>query len=231
VARRPPPRSASPGSHDDDHSGRVHKTAAKKPTPPPPVKKKRDRRPSWEQLDNETDVAYEAFRKYRDMGAGRSTAKVAQALGKSKTLMDRWSSANQWVIRARAFDANEDKEWLYEQRDLRRKAMKRNASAAALAMQKFGQFVMSLDPDSAKPDDMIRLANVAHAIERTALALDAPQLAGVGAGSGAGGVDTDAIAGMTDEDRQSRLQMLLREAQQRLDDNPDEDDDDDEESA
>jgi hypothetical protein len=51
----------------------------------------------------------EAFALYRDFGADRSLAAVAQALGKSKALMDRWSAEDSWVARCAAFDAETDR--------------------------------------------------------------------------------------------------------------------------
>lgn len=59
----------------------------------------------WERRDDETPMAYAAFKEYLDQGADRSTAHVARALGKSKTIMDRWSSRHEWVSRSRAFDS------------------------------------------------------------------------------------------------------------------------------
>ena len=59
----------------------------------------------WERRDDETGVAYQAFQEYLNQGADRSTAHVARALGKSKTIMDRWSSRHEWVIRSRAWDS------------------------------------------------------------------------------------------------------------------------------
>lgn len=53
----------------------------------------------------ETAPAFEAFRHYLEMGPARSTAKVARALGKSKTLIDRWSSRWSWQNRVREFEA------------------------------------------------------------------------------------------------------------------------------
>jgi hypothetical protein len=53
----------------------------------------------------ETTVAFEAFRTYLEMGPQRSTAKVARALGKSKTLMDRWSARWSWQRRVRDYEA------------------------------------------------------------------------------------------------------------------------------
>jgi hypothetical protein len=59
----------------------------------------------WDRQPGETDPAYAAFAEYRDMGGARSTAAVAQKLGKSKTLTDRWSSKYAWVERTRAWDS------------------------------------------------------------------------------------------------------------------------------
>lgn len=56
------------------------------------------------QLPSESPQAYEAACAYFGMGADRSTAHVAQTLGKSKALMDRWSSQHDWVVRARQYD-------------------------------------------------------------------------------------------------------------------------------
>jgi len=61
----------------------------------------------WEQLDDESAEAYEAFALYRDLGADynkRSLSEVAQRLGKSKTLMSRWSARHRWVERAKDYD-------------------------------------------------------------------------------------------------------------------------------
>jgi hypothetical protein len=62
----------------------------------------------WDRRGNETTQAFEAFASYRDMGVHRSNARVGQALGKSTTLMDRWSTRHEWVHRAATFDARKD---------------------------------------------------------------------------------------------------------------------------
>lgn len=58
-----------------------------------------------ERRPRESAVAYEAFRTYLMMGPQRSTAKVARACGKHKSLMDRWSARWEWVERVRSFEA------------------------------------------------------------------------------------------------------------------------------
>ena len=55
-------------------------------------------------LEGESNRAAEARRIYVEMGPSRSTAKVAQRLGKSKTLTDRWSAQYDWAATARAWD-------------------------------------------------------------------------------------------------------------------------------
>lgn len=58
----------------------------------------------------ESKEAFEAFAKYRDMGAGRSIRVVAEELGKSETLLNRWSSKHSWSRRAHSFDAELDRQ-------------------------------------------------------------------------------------------------------------------------
>lgn len=55
-------------------------------------------------MHSESSRAYAARVSYITMGPQRSTAKVAQTLGKTKTLMDRWCERYQWVEHARRYD-------------------------------------------------------------------------------------------------------------------------------
>lgn len=60
---------------------------------------------AWQQREKESAQAFEAFEKYRSLEPEKRTlAAVGQALGKSKALMERWSSAHDWVDRARSWD-------------------------------------------------------------------------------------------------------------------------------
>lgn len=52
----------------------------------------------------ESARAYAARVEYVTMGVARSTAKVGQKLGKTKDLMDRWSSQYGWVACAQKYD-------------------------------------------------------------------------------------------------------------------------------
>jgi hypothetical protein len=84
--------------------------------------------PFWERQKGETSKAFAAFVLYRDDESGRSLAKVALQLGKSKPLMERWSSHWKWTIRVQAYEAHKDKERLEETRKVRREAIARQLS-------------------------------------------------------------------------------------------------------
>lgn len=82
--------------------------------------------PFWERQKGESAKAFEAFVLYRDAGASRSTAKVARELGKSKTLIDRWSGLWKWVPRVQAYDNHVDRERMVTAQQLRRDAIERH---------------------------------------------------------------------------------------------------------
>jgi len=63
----------------------------------------------WERQPKETDVAFEAFAVYRDMGPERSVSKVAKKCSKNASLLNRWSSTHSWVSRSAAFDNEVDR--------------------------------------------------------------------------------------------------------------------------
>jgi hypothetical protein len=56
----------------------------------------------FEQLPRESTKAFAAFREYMNMGPQRSLAAVAAKVGKSKTMMERWSRRFDWPSRVKA---------------------------------------------------------------------------------------------------------------------------------
>lgn len=67
------------------------------------------KRDDWERQEGESDVAFEAFKIYRDMGAKRSGSKVAGKLSKSLTIIRRWSSRWKWLLRCESWELEEDR--------------------------------------------------------------------------------------------------------------------------
>src|SRR5262245_8359076 len=65
----------------------------------------------WDQMPGESDIAYGQFCRYRDMGRDRTVAKVAFALQRSPGHLNNQAHDWRWVARARAFDAELDRQF------------------------------------------------------------------------------------------------------------------------
>lgn len=133
----------------------------------------------WERQEHvgESLKAFEAFALYRDQGSKRSTARVARELGKSKGLMDRWSSNWQWVRRVEEFEKNEERLYQAARHEQRRKMAERHAktgellqTAALTAMRKhYGQNFELVTPEMLKSGDMLKFIVEGAKLERIAL--------------------------------------------------------------
>lgn len=132
----------------------------------------------WERQDNETAKQFEAFVVYRDMGEDRSLMLVAQQLNKSKQLLGRWSSNNNWVDRCAAWDREQDRILRQEQIKDIKKMRKRHADTASLmisiASMGLKKMIDTSDPKKPKlkkdvelnANEIARLADVAYKMER-----------------------------------------------------------------
>jgi hypothetical protein len=133
---------------------------------------------AWDRLPEETDPAFRAFRCYLLLGGERSTARVARELGKSKTLMDRWSSKHRWVARAQAFDAEAAKrvdestldelaERARRQAELTVSALEAMAAPSLELMRRLGQKTGREELEKLPMDQLVPLAaTTARAIPR-----------------------------------------------------------------
>lgn len=120
----------------------------------------------WEQQPGESAKAFEAFETYRDMGAARSNAKVGQKLGKSKTLIDRWSSAYNWPDRARAYDRDLDRQ-AHEQAVRNVQQMTNRHIRIAMQLQaKALAALENLDAEQLTPKMMLAFLTKATELER-----------------------------------------------------------------
>lgn len=168
----------------------------------------------WERRDGESAPAFQAFKTYRDMGITRSNAKVSQELGKAKTLMDRWSSRHQWVIRAAAWDREDDRKFLAEQRNARKTIARRHQRIASSVQSKVIQRLNQLDPSELTPAELIRWLEISSKMEATSAEVDLDTKAYREAQAQAG----DPMAkyqNLTDEERRERMAALRRELDQR----------------
>ncbi|USK77822.1 hypothetical protein [Peribacillus frigoritolerans] len=96
----------------------------------------RAKKQPFERQDKETEKAFEAFRIYRELGSERSCAKVGEKLGKSSTLIERWSSRWDWVERVKSYDSEMDRKALKQEEKKRRDMATRHANYATVFQQK-----------------------------------------------------------------------------------------------
>lgn len=119
----------------------------------------------WERQKSENTKRYEAFCKYRDMHP-RSTAKVAQELGKSTTLIQRWCRENKWVDRVAAWDDEQDRIARQAQIDEIKKMRKRHADLATAMLVKAAKALKQIPVDEIKATDVSRMVETASKLER-----------------------------------------------------------------
>lgn len=164
----------------------------------------------WERQDRESAQAFEAFVMYRDLGTARSVTKVARELDKSRALVGRWSRQFAWVVRASAYDREQDRLFLAEQAQARREIARRHAKLAQAVQGKAVARLQTLDPRELSPSELLRYIQVAAEIERRA----------VGEAPVAGAMeDRDQgadVAALSDEDRRARMEQLRKELERRL---------------
>lgn len=123
----------------------------------------------WERQPGESGPAYAAFELYRDLGPNeRSLVKVARQLGKSVTLMERWSTRWSWKERVAAWDAEITRQKIAAQVKAAREMAERHAKVG-LSLQKRGlELLHNLEPGSASWQDAVRLISEGVKIERVA---------------------------------------------------------------
>jgi hypothetical protein len=96
----------------------------------------------YDRQPGESEKEFTAFRSYLDLGPKRSLAKVGRRLGKSKALMERWSSQWKWVARVKAYtDHMMHEADLEQQRRARRKIVTSNETLEELSA------IVRADPD------------------------------------------------------------------------------------
>ena len=118
-------------------------------------------------LPRESAKAFEAFCAYRDMGPGRSVAKVGHAVGKSTTLMARWSGRWAWVARVATWDADTAVKVAMAQQEEIVEMRSRHARIAAALLGKVVARLVKLDPAELTPAQVTRMFDVAMKAERT----------------------------------------------------------------
>jgi hypothetical protein len=169
----------------------------------------------WERLTEETPQAFQAFAVYRDLGLTRSAAKVAKELGKSQTIISRWSSANSWVIRAEMWDREQDRVRLLAQVEESRRMGERHADLGVKLLDKALIKLASMSKAEAKRmsiHQLVWLVRAGSQLERRARGEPDRVLAVTGGSDG----DPTPLDALTEAEIDAQLQMATREAANRL---------------
>ena len=120
----------------------------------------------WERQSNESDVAFEAFAIYRDMGPERGYAKVAQKLHKSQTIINRWGRTHNWVSRTESWDSEQDR-LVRESFTKGITAMrKKHIDTAAMMLVKALRGLQNLREDDMTPRDIATMVDISSKLER-----------------------------------------------------------------
>lgn len=142
----------------------------------------------WDKLPGESPEMFESFVKYRDTGGSRSiqavhrallekykTAKERQAQGEDVVVpskpptpatIAKWAKLFAWAKRAQAWDAESDRLTQIWHLEKRRNAIKRQAGAASLLIDKAIRAAANLKPEELKPQQIPTFLKVAADIEQ-----------------------------------------------------------------
>lgn len=120
----------------------------------------------WERQKGESAQAFEAFFLYLEMGASRSLRAVSQELGKSKTLIDRWSRTYKWVERCRAWDNHLQYEAKKAAITEVRNMTKRHVTMAKQIQNAAMRALKELGSDMVNPKNFAAIVKLATELER-----------------------------------------------------------------
>jgi hypothetical protein len=127
----------------------------------------------FEQLPRESDRAFAAFSVYLSLGPERSLELAAERLGKSKTLMERWSKKYGWPARVQAHGAHlatvereatevlvrgKAAEWLKRQQEVKEREWRLHERCMAAAERALEAFMV-------REKIYVNLADIARIVE------------------------------------------------------------------
>lgn len=153
---------------------------------------------AFEQQPKESAKAFEAFSMYLNMGPERSLAAVGQKVGKSKSLLERWSAKFDWPGRVQAQGAylaivereateavarGRSAVWVKRQQEVREREWEMHEKCIAAAKRGLAAF-MEREKVYANLADISRVLEVASKLGRlaTGMATDKTEVTGEGGG-------------------------------------------------
>jgi hypothetical protein len=142
---------------------------------------------SWLRKKGESAKAYAAFMVYRNAGVDRSQVKVANALGKSRVLVNRWAQAWQWTERCVEWEAHLQRLADAAREKQVKDVIERHSSIAAVMT---GRVIARLEAMTENAmeltaQDVARWFDIAVKVERLSLGMATQTMEHSGQGGGA----------------------------------------------
>ena len=120
----------------------------------------------WERQKGESSQAFEAFSLYLKMGEKRSLRSLAQRLGKSSALMNRWSSRWNWQERLRAYENDLRRQEIEADRKDRKAMRERQIKTAMLMQKKADEALDKIKPEELTPRAILEYIKAGAELER-----------------------------------------------------------------
>jgi len=123
----------------------------------------------WDRRDSETSKSYDAFQRYLALGPTRSYVKIVEQYERPASYhrqIERWSSENDWVDRALAYDEHLWEQDRQEQIEEVRLMRRRHNLLAVTAIEKAAERIKNIEPERLSVKDAIALAELGTRLER-----------------------------------------------------------------
>jgi hypothetical protein len=122
----------------------------------------------WDRMHGETLISYAAFQQFRDMGPRRTIAALSRRPDAVSALqqMRRWSCANDWFVRAAAWDAEVDRQVRLAQVEEIKAMRQRHIEIGMAAQNKGLARLASIPLERLTARDAISLIDLGVKIER-----------------------------------------------------------------
>jgi hypothetical protein len=137
-----------------------------------------DERQAWDRRHDETARAYDAFRRFRELGAARNLGAIAKSAGVALRTVQRWSEDHLWFERAVAWD--DEVHMLDDRRrlDALRTMHDTHQKAGRALQHKALAALAALDPDQIPAYAAARLMELGARLERETLTVSVEELQG-----------------------------------------------------
>jgi len=138
-----------------------------------------EERLAWDRRSDETAQAYDAFRRFRELGAARSLGAVATSTGRAMSTVNRWSETHKWFERAVAWD--DEIHMLDDRRrlDALRKMHETHQQVGRAMQAKAMAALNALDPNQIPAYAAAKLMELGARLERETLTVSVEELQGI----------------------------------------------------